>query len=90
MTGPVDDSRDQPLDPQAYRHQLLLLKSLHCARPVLHDGLSKFIQCLTINQSGCDIGMLVYLTGHPTAIECSQIQIMAMSQPTTEESDQQC
>jgi hypothetical protein len=79
MTGPVDTSQDQPLDPDAYRHQLLLLKSLHCARPVLYQGLNQFIQCITANQSGGDIQTTVYLAGIKGGIDSSEIQIKTTS-----------
>lgn len=76
MSGPVESGQDQPLDPEIYKHQLLLLKSLHCARPVLHQGRQQFVQCVTANLSGCDIGMTVYLAGSKDGIDSSEIQIM--------------
>jgi len=75
MTGPVDANRDKPFNPEAYKHQLLLLKSLHCGRPVLHQGRNEFIQCVNVNLSGCDIGMTVYLAGLRGGIDSSEIQI---------------
>lgn len=77
MIGPVDASQDEPLDPEAYRHQLFLLKSMHCGRPVLHQGRRQFISCLTVNQSGCDIDMIVYLAGKPGSIDSTEIQIVS-------------
>ena len=85
MIGPVDTSQDEPLDPAGFRHQMLLLKSLHCGRPVLYDGRHQFIQCLTTNRSGCDIEMLVYLAGKPGAIDSSQVQIKTTNQHAAEE-----
>jgi hypothetical protein len=70
-----DPEQNEPLDEAAYRHQWALLKSLHCARPVLHRGRSQFISCLTINRSGGQIEMLVYLAGVRDGIDSAAIQI---------------
>lgn len=75
MTGPVDDSQDKPFTPETYIHQLKILKSLHCGRPVLHQDRNRFIQCVTVNRSGCDIGMTVYLAGIKDGIDSTEIQI---------------
>lgn len=75
MTGPVDASQDEPFDPDLCRHQLLLLKSLHCGRPVLYQGLRHFISCMTANRSGCDIDMTVYLAGQTGGIGAREIEI---------------
>jgi hypothetical protein len=75
MTGPVDTSEDLPLDPDSFRHHLLLLKSMHCGRPVLYQGQHRFVSCLTANQSGCDIDMIVYLTGQAGGIGSREIVV---------------
>jgi hypothetical protein len=75
MTGPVNSNQDQPFNPDLYRHQLLLLKSMHCTRPVLYEGQKRFIQCVSANLSGCDIQMTVYLTGMTAGVDSSAIQI---------------
>jgi hypothetical protein len=75
MIGPVDNSQDEPFDPDLCRHQLLLLKSLHCGRPVLYQGLRHFISCLTANRSGCDIDMTVYLAGQVVGVDSRKIEI---------------
>lgn len=85
MTGPVATNQDEPLDPHAFKHQLLLLKSLHCARPVLYLGRREFIKCVTANLSGCDVEMLVYLTGRAGAIDSAQIEIMTTKNQAAEE-----
>jgi hypothetical protein len=85
MTGPVDASRDKPFNLAAYQHQLLLLKSLHCGRPVLHQGRNQFIQCVRANLSGCDIGMTVYLAGSKDGVDSSEIQINTAIQARNEE-----
>jgi len=76
MTGPVDCSQAEPLDPQAFKHQLLLLKSAHCARPVLHEGRCHFINGLSLYQDGGRVSMTVYLAGINGGFDSSEIQIM--------------
>jgi len=80
MTGPVPNNQDEPNDVEAYRHHLLLLKSMHCCRPVVYEGLNQFITCLTANRDGGHISMTVYLAGKPGAIDSSQIQIQHAAQ----------
>lgn len=82
MTGPVDTNQDQPFAPETYRHQLLLLKSMHCTRPVLYQGRKQFIQCVTANLSGCDIEMTVYLAGISGGLDSKEIQIKANREST--------
>lgn len=81
MTGPVPNNQDEPNDPAAYRAHLLLLKSMHCARPVIHKGLKQFITCLTANRDGGRISMTVYLAGIVGGIDSSEIEV----QPTNKE-----
>lgn len=81
MTGPVSNNQDEPNDPVAYREHLLLLKSMHCARPVVHKGLNQFITCLTANRDGGHISMTVYLAGKPGGIDSSEIEV----RPTNKE-----
>jgi hypothetical protein len=85
MTGPVPNNQDEPNDVEAYRHHLLLLKSMHCCRPVVYQGLNQFITCLTANRDGGRISMTVYLAGKPGAIDSSQIQIQHAPQEGTTE-----
>jgi hypothetical protein len=75
VTGPVPNNQDEPNDADAYRHHMLLLKSMHCCRPVVYEGLNQFITCLTANRDGGRISMTVYLAGKPGGIDCSEIQI---------------
>lgn len=75
MTGPVPTNQDTPLDPGAYRHQMLLLRSAHCARPVLYQGRNRFINSLTLYQNGGRVSMMVYLAGSKEGIDSSEIQI---------------
>lgn len=81
MTGPVANNQDEPNDPIAYREHLLLLKSMHCARPVVHKGLNQFITCLTANRDGGRISMLVYLAGKAGGIDSNEIEV----RPTNKE-----
>lgn len=85
MTGPVDTSQSTPLDQDAYKHQLLLLKSAHCCRPVLHQGLHQFINGLTLYHDGGRVAMLVYLAGKPDGIDSSEVQIKPTKHEATEE-----
>jgi len=75
MIGPVDNTQDEPFNAELCRHQLLLLKSLHCGRPVLYQGLRQFISCVTVNRSGCDIDMLVYLAGKAGGVDSREVAI---------------
>ncbi|WP_314435480.1 hypothetical protein [Massilia timonae] len=81
MTGPVPNNQDEPNDPAAYKEHLLLLKSMHCARPVIHKGLKQFITCLTANRDGGRISMTVYLAGIADGIDSSEIEV----RPTNKE-----
>ncbi|GAB3416830.1 hypothetical protein NX774_12035 [Massilia agilis] len=67
--------QNEPLDEAGYQHQLLLLKSFHCARPVIHEGLNQFINGLTMNRAGGHIEMTVYLAGKADGIDSAQVQI---------------
>lgn len=80
MTGPVPTEQDTPLDVEAYRHQLLLLKSAHCARPVLHQGRNRFINGLSLYQNGGRVSMTVYLAGSKEGIDSSEIRIKPAAQ----------
>lgn len=75
MIGPVDNTQDEPFNTDLCRHQLLLLKSLHCGWPVLYQGLRHFISCVTVNRSGCDIDMIVYLAGQGGSVDGQEIEI---------------
>lgn len=75
MTGPVPNNQDTPLDAAAYRHQMLLLRSAHCARPVLYQDRNRFINSLTLYQDGGRVSMTVYLAGAKGGIDSSEVQI---------------
>lgn len=85
MIGPVDATQDEPFSAELCRHHLLLLKSLHCGRPVLHQGRRQFIKCVTANQSGCDIEMIVYLAGHTTGVDSREVEISPIEESKEDE-----
>lgn len=76
MIGPVDTRQVEPLDAVAYKHQWALLKSAHCARPVIHQGLRQYINGLSLYQNGGRVSMTVYLAGISGGFDSSEIQIM--------------
>lgn len=84
MTGPVPNNQDEPNDEAEYRHHLMLLKSMHCARPVLHEGLNQFISCLTANRHGGRIAMTVYLAGKVGGFDSREVQIKQNKQERSE------
>lgn len=79
MTGPVPNNQDEPLDAAAFAHQLRLLKSAHCCRPVLYEGKQQFINSLTVHHGGSGVGMIVWLKGSGAAIDSVDIQIKPSS-----------
>lgn len=83
MTGPVQTNQDEPNDPAAYWEHLRLLKSMHCARPVVHKGRNQFITCLTANRDGGHISMTVYLAGAPGGVDSSEIEVRPMNKEGT-------
>ena len=64
-----------PLDPEAYRHQMPLLKAMHHATPVMVDGKQQYLQVLTPRLAGGRVQMDVYLQGNPVAIDSSKITL---------------
>jgi len=79
MTGPVANNQDEPLDLEAYAHQVKLLKSAHCCRPVLYQGKYQFINSLTVHHGGSGVGMIVWLKGITDAIDSTEVQIKPIS-----------
>lgn len=75
---------DTPLDQEAYRHQLLMLKSAHCARPVLYQNRNRFINSLTLYQNGGRVSMLVYLAGSKDGVDSTEVQIKSATPGATE------
>lgn len=73
--GLPDSDQVEPFDEAAYVHQLRLFKSMHCARPVLHRGLNRFITCLTVTGTGSRLDMTVYLAGVLGSVDCAEVQI---------------
>jgi hypothetical protein len=85
MTGPVPNKQDEPLDPEAYAHQVRLLKSAHCCRPVLYQGKHEYINGLTVHHAGAGVGMIVWLAGKQEAIDSAEVQIKNNSQSEEKE-----
>jgi hypothetical protein len=85
VTGPVEADQVEPLDPTAYKHQARLLKSAHCARPVVHQGLHQFINGLTLYHDGGRVAMLVYLAGIRDGIDSNDIRIKSTKHEASEE-----
>lgn len=52
-TEAIEAPTFEPLDEDACRHQLALMKSLLCARPVLVGGREEFIKVIGARRSGC-------------------------------------
>ena len=82
MTGPISTKQDEPFDPEALKHQILLLKSAHCMRPVVHQGRHQFIHGLTLNLTGSTPEMTVYLGGIPGGTASIDVQIMRLPAET--------
>lgn len=80
MTGPVPTNQDTPLDAAAHRHQMLLLRSAHCARPVLYQDRNHFINSLSLYQDGGCVSMTVYLAGTKEGIDSTEVQIKPAAQ----------
>lgn len=68
-----------PLDPVAYRQQMLLLKALHHAHPVMHEGRQQFLHVLTPRLAGGRVQMDVYLQGRATPIDSSEITLATLA-----------
>lgn len=75
MNAPLNSTEYGPLDEAVYRHQSLLLRSLHCARPVMLDGRQQYIHTISASQDGGHIEMTVYMAGDPTPISSTSIEV---------------
>lgn len=75
MSEGIKTTEFGPLDEGTYKHQALLLRSLHCARPVIYQGRSAFIHTISASQAGGHIEMTVYLAVDPAPIDSSHISI---------------
>ena len=64
-----------PLDPDAYKHQAHILRAMHYCIPVMHEGLSQFVQVVNSRLAGGRVQMDVYLTGKPDPIDSSKITL---------------
>lgn len=77
----TDCSHDTPLDEAAFKHQLLLLKSAHCGRHVLHKGLHQFINGLSLYQNGGSVAMTVWIAGKKDGVDSAEVQIPPSTEP---------
>ena len=64
-----------PLDQETYKLHALLLRSLHCARPVILDGRRAYIHTLTASLAGGRIEMTAYMTGDETPIDAARLVV---------------
>lgn len=73
-----------PETPQAgeaeQKHDRILLRALQIAHPVIYQGQQRFIHTLTCQISGGSTETTVYLTGDPTPVKPSDVQLQ--EQPT--------
>lgn len=74
-TAPAAAPDDEPLDPVAYRQQMRLLKRMHFARPVMHDGRLQFLSVLTPRLAGGRVQMDVFFTGQHVAVDSAAITL---------------
>lgn len=63
----------EPLDEDATKHALLLMKSMFCARPVMVDGRQCFLQQISAGLSGGHVDMDVWITGNPSPLKAEKI-----------------
>lgn len=77
----IDCSQDTPLDEAAFKHHLLLLKSAHCARPVIVKGLSQFINGLSLYQDGGRVSMTVWIGGQKEGVDSAEVEIAPSIEP---------
>lgn len=75
MTSDITAPDFEPLDEKEYMLQLKILKTLHCARPVLVDGKEEFIKVVHARQSGGRIEMEVWITGRAVPVAPELITI---------------
>lgn len=64
-----------PLDADECKHQMTLLKALHCAHPVQFGGRERFVQVIHARQAGGRIEMDVWLTGSSERVDPALITI---------------
>lgn len=82
MRGAITAPDYAPLDQDEYKRQALLLRSLHCARPVMFDGRQAYIHTLSASVAGGRIEMTAYLTGDPTPIDATCLIVAVANERT--------
>lgn len=80
--GAAPPEQTGPLDPEAYRQQMLLLKAMHYASPVMHDGVQQYLQVLTPRLAGGRVQMDVYFTGRPQPVDSATITLAEPAKET--------
>lgn len=68
-----------PLDLAEYNRQARLLRALHCAYPVTHNGQQRFLQVIHSRLDGGRVVMEVYLTGSPEIIDSTLVSIVQVA-----------
>jgi len=65
-----------PLDFATCQHQLQIMQAWHCARPVLHQGLYRFINGMTGNSvASSSCRLILYLAGVPEPVDSAEVQV---------------
>lgn len=80
--GAAQPEQAGPLDPVAYRHHQLLLRAMHYAHEVMHEGLYQYIHTMTPRQAGGRIQMDVYFTGRPEPVDSATITLAEPAKET--------
>lgn len=68
----------EPLDADACKQHLALVKSMHCCRPVVINGLEQHIQVVHARQAGGRIEMDVWITGSAERVDPALITFPKM------------
>lgn len=70
----------EPLDPAEYKRQMLILKILHTAHPVLVDGKVARVHSFHAGPNGGRIEMQVYLAGKSEPVRVDEITLQPQPQ----------
>ena len=65
----------EPLDAEACKQHLVLVKSMHCCRPVLVAGKEEFVQVVNARLAGGRIEVEVWLTGGADPVDMKLITL---------------
>lgn len=81
-TEEMTTAADEPLDPAAYLQHRILLKALHFAHPVIHEGKQQFIQVASARLAGGRVQMDVYFTDRPEPVDSATITLAEPAKET--------